>query len=542
VGAIGLGVVVAVRLGGSVRRRLASVSNALWDVVENDLAHMTASFREIAMGNLTAPRYVCARDTLPEGGEPEIEALLASYNGLVNALCEMSARIDDAANDAQRRKEAEERLVYVRQHDELTGLANRQLLQNHLESAISLHPSRAALAVAYVKVVGFKNIEDNFGHDAGNELIRQAAERLAGALGGAHALARGGVDEFIVLLEDVLDAQDAGDRLTRIIAGVSDAYVVGQRNVFVRLAASVSTYPRDGATAEELLRNAHTALEFAEDRGHADVSVYAPAMRHESVQRLTVATDLEHAFRSGQFELYYQPIVDVRAGRISRFEALLRWRHRELGLLAPKAFIDVAEATGIIDHIGEWVLHDACRQARSWLDRGHDVCVSVNVSARQLYGAGLLNAVDGALAQSGLPADHLEVELTENMILRNRESAVETLSALQKRGVHLAIDDFGTGYSWYGYLRYFAPNTLKLDRMFVANINRNPVDQSIAQAMIVLGHELDLKVIAEGVEERSQMLTLRRLDCDEMQGYLFAPPMTPADCERLLREGVPGIA
>ncbi|HKU66808.1 MAG TPA: bifunctional diguanylate cyclase/phosphodiesterase [Candidatus Baltobacteraceae bacterium] len=540
VAALLLGLLVAVRLGASLRRHLGTVTRAISDVVHDDLAHVTASFRNVARGDFNAPAYVCTRTTIAESGGRELAALAASYNRLIGGLAEMANRIEDAAADARRRQQAEERLSYVLYHDEATGLPNRELLCKHLDSRLARGADGdAPLAVAYIKLEGFKKIGDSFGHATAIDLIRSAGERLAKTLQPGDTLGRDGVDEFVVLLDGVGDGAGAAARVASMVDAISKPFNLADREVSVSAVAGLSVFPGDGRNGDELLRNADTAMDFTADVRHAKLSVYDDTMRTQSLQRLAIETDLQRALSTGEFQLDYQPVVNVQRRRITGFEALLRWHHPRLGTLAPSAFLDVAEQTGIIEPLGAWVLQTACAQVQQWRSSGYDVRLAVNVSMRQLHEGTLFRIVSDALRASGLAPGALELEFTESMILKERETAASTLAALRDAGVRFAIDDFGTGYSWYGYLRYFVPHTLKIDRSFIVNVAQNRFDEAIANAMIMLGHSLQLNVVAEGVESTEQMLTLHKLQCDEMQGFLFAKPATARECERMLREKIP---
>jgi diguanylate cyclase (GGDEF)-like protein len=541
IAALGLGSFVAFRLAGSLRRRLGAVSRALGEVVRVDLTQVAASFRNIAMGDFSTPRYVCSREKLEETGGGELAALAKSYNGLIAGLAEMSHRIDDAATDAQRRKYAEERLSYLQHYDEITGLANRELLRKQLELVIASPASGKSVAVVFLRLEGFKKISDSFGHAAGNELLRLASQRLDGRLRQSDAIARGGTDEFIVLLDPVESRENATADVSSMVDAIGQPFNVDGREIVATATAGISIFPGDGSDADELLRNADTAMDAARDSGSGRVLAFAPAMRKQSLERLALETDLQRALVAQEFEVHYQPIVNVAQNRISGVEALLRWRHPRLGLLSPSAFIDVAEETGIIVPLGTWVLQNACAQAQRWRGQGHHVRLSVNVSMRQLHSGALYDTVHEVLRQTGFPAHSLELEMTESLILKERETAASTLSALKDLGVRLAIDDFGTGYSWYGYLRYFSPDTLKIDRSFVMDVTRNPFDEAIASAMILLGHSLELNVIAEGVENGNQVLTLHKLGCDEMQGHFFSKAVSAGRCAQLLADGAGGL-
>lgn len=535
VAALGFGIVVAVRLGSSLRRRIDDVSNAMSEVVTGDLPQITTSFRNIAAGDFTAPRYVCTRNEIAETGGREAARMAATYNRLVRGLGELSFRIGDAATDAQRAREAEARLSYLSSYDETTGLPNREHLREHVESAVEGPARTARFGVASIKLEGFKKIDSSFGREAGRALIQLAAERLVHAARETDVVARGDIDEFFVLLHPLSGPDDAVRVASALRDVVAAPYMLDHGEAFVDATAGLSLFPAHGRNADEILRNAETAAAAARELSSAGPVLFSPAMREHSVERMAVETALQRALPAHEFEVHYQPIVKVDQPRgILGFEALLRWRHPRLGLLQPSSFIPVAEDTGLIESVGAWVLQAACAQTQTWRERGHDVRVSVNVSMRQLRRPDFLRSVRGALHDTGLPPHALELELTESFILKERDTAVRTLSALKSMGVRVAIDDFGTGYSWYGYLRYFSPDSLKIDRSFVSDITSNPFDEAIVNAMIRLGHSLHLNVIAEGVDDAGQLLTLHKLGCDEMQGYLFARPAPAEQCEHLL--------
>lgn len=534
-GAMGLAIVTATRLGGSLRRRLGAVSNALSDVVRNDLVQLDASFRNIAAGDFTAPRYVYARRPIEDTATDEPGLLAQSYNELIGGLSEMSHRIDHAVAEARRRVEAEERLAYLEQYDDVTGLANRRLLHVELDHALGAGDrSDDHLAVAYLGLLGFKKVEDSYGHAFAQRVLRFIATRLGGSLRETDLAARGGSDEFIVVLDPVGGRGDALDLTRRLVNALSRPFVLDGRELPVNVSAGVSLHPYDGHDADELLRNANTAMSYAKESGIGEVVLYASRLRARSIERLTLESDLQHALDQSEFEVYYQPIVNVPAGRIHSFEALVRWRHPRLGLLEPASFIDVAEDTGTIEKLGSWVLETACTQAQQWRSDGFDIGISVNVSIRQFRGD-IFGNVEQALHRTHLPPQSLELELTETVLLTDRHSVSRTLGDLKHLGVRLAIDDFGTGYSSLAYLRTFPLDGLKIDRSFVSDITTKPYDQAIANTIILLGHSLGVRVIAEGVEDQEQAAVLRRLGCDAMQGYFFGKPVPAAACLPLLQ-------
>lgn len=539
-GALGLAIVTAVRLGGSLRRRLGAVSDAIAEVVRNDLVQLDASFRNIAAGDFTAPRYLYARRPIEDASSDEIGQLAQSYNDLLLSLRDMSQRIDQAVHEARRRREAEERLAYLEQHDDVTGLANRHLLHMELDHAVHAPDRRREhLAVASFGLVGFKKIEDGFGHAFAQQVLRFMAGRLCGALRDTDMAARGGTDDFFVVFDSVSGRAEAVDLARRLINALSRPFVLDGRELLVNVSAGVSMHPHDGEDADELLRNAKTAMSYAKESGSGEVEIYASGLRRRSLQHLTLESDIQRALSESEFEVHYQPIVNVAARRIDAFEALLRWRHPRLGLLEPASFLDVAEESMAIEVIGSWVLQTACAQAQQWRSQGFDIGMSVNVSMRQFRGD-LFTIVERALWQTDLPAESLELELTETLLLTDRRRAVDALAHLKQLGVRLSIDDFGTGYSSLAYLRTFPLDGLKIDRSFVSDITRGSYDRAIANTIILLGHSLGVRVVAEGVEDADQAEMLHKLGCDAMQGYFFGRPAPAAQTLELLKASLSG--
>jgi len=534
VGAVALAVVVAVRMGGSLRRRLGRVSNAIADVVGGDLHRLDRSFRNVAQGDLTAQRYVCERRKIDDRGSDEVALLAQSYNRLIDGFHELSQRIDESVLDARRRRDAEERLQYLQEYDEITGVPNRHLLHAALEQAIRAHPPGAGpIGVAYLGLLGLDKIQDSFGREFSERVLKLIAGRLSESLRESDMPARAGYGEFIALLNPLDELEHALELTHGLIGSVSRPFNLDGRDLLVNASAGLSLYPRHGLDADELLRNASTAMSYAKDSGAGEVALYTPRLRSQSLERVTIESDLQRALNEREFELHYQPIVDVPNRRIDAFEALLRWRHPRFGLLEPSSFIDVAEDSGTIETLGAWALETACEQAERWHQCGHDVGISVNVSMRQFRG-NLFKMVQSALSSSRLPANRLELELTESLMLTDRQGAEEVLSLLKRLGVRVAIDDFGTGYSSLGYLRTLPLDALKIDRSFVSDIEYKSYDEAIARTIILLARTLGVRVIAEGVERVGQAAVLHKLGCRQMQGYFFGKPSPAADCLRML--------
>jgi len=446
--------------------------------------------------------------------------------------------------DITERKEAEERIRHLAHHDELTGLPNRSLIRDRLDQAV-LNAQRNGkhLALAFVDLDGFKLVNDGLGHNAGDELLKVVGRRMGACLRRNDTLGRLGGDEFVILLPDVSgEAVAITPVLEKIRQAVTEPVLIGDQAVQVSCSMGVAMFPRDGDDPKTLMMNADAAMYRAKDLGSNNFQFYTREMNASVEEKLMLLEGLRKAFDStqaglpgvgtapaGQFSLLYQPKVDLRTGRIFGVEALIRWRHPEHGMVPPPRFIGLAEESGLIVGIGEWVLRTACRQAQLWRAAGLEpLTVSVNVSARQFEERHLVDRIAGALRDTGLPPEALELEVTESLLMRDLNQAIERMRALKDMGISLSIDDFGTGYSSLSALKSFPISTLKIDKSFVRDLAHSLDDQAIALAVISLGHRLHLRVIAEGVETEEQREFLVANECDEMQGYLFSPPV-PAE-------------
>jgi len=450
--------------------------------------------------------------------------------------------------DITERKLAEERIFHMAHHDELTGLPNRNLMHDRIDQAIRNAARHGeGVALAFVDLDGFKLVNDGLGHKAGDELLKVVSRRMGACLRRNDTLARFGGDEFVILLPD--QGQDPAaltPLLEKIRVAVTEPVEVGGQAVQVSCSMGVVMYPQDGADASALLMNADAAMYRAKDLGSNNFQFYAREMNASVEEKLMLLDGLRHALQetladSGEnrFHLLYQPKVDLKTGRIFGVEALIRWHHPEHGVVSPQRFIGLAEESGLIVQIGDWVVRTACRQAQTWRACGlPPITVSVNVSARQFEEARLVDRVAAALQDSGLPPELLELEVTESLIMRDLPKAVEKMRELKAMGVSLSVDDFGTGYSSLSALKSFPISRLKIDKSFVSELADNPDDQAIAMAVISLGHKLNLKVIAEGVETEQQCAFLRANECDEMQGYLFSKPVTAGEIEDMVEEHI----
>ena len=435
-------------------------------------------------------------------------------------------------------KESEARLDQLAHHDPLTGLPNRLLLDARAEHALSrADRHQGKVAVLFIDLDRFKNVNDTLGHPAGDLLLQQVARRISACVRKQDTVSRLGGDEFTVLLEEVDDAGDIGMVARKILGALSEKLVLFGHEVFISGSIGISLYPDDGTDVTTLFKNADSALYRAKDQGRDNYQFYTEELTAQAQARLEVENDLRQALDAGQFELHYQPQVDLRSCRINGMEALVRWRHPRRGLLLPAEFIPLAEETGLIIPLGQWVLATACVQAKAWLDAGLDmVPVAVNLSPRQFQQKDLVERVAATLAESGLPASYLELEITEGLAMYNVEASIAVLHRLKALGVHIAIDDFGTGYSSLSYLKRFPIDRIKIDLSFVRNITTDPDDAAISEAIITMSHSLSHKVVAEGVETEAQREFLAQRHCDEMQGHHYSRPAPAAEMERMLRE------
>jgi diguanylate cyclase (GGDEF)-like protein/PAS domain S-box-containing protein len=440
--------------------------------------------------------------------------------------------------DITERKVAEQRIRHMAQHDDLTGLPNRSLIRDRLDHAIGhAKRKRRCVAVAFIDLDSFKLVNDGLGHNAGDELLKVVAARMQGCVRRQDTLGRFGGDEFVIILSDLDDNPLAiTPVLEKVRQAVTEPVLLGGQEVQVSCSMGVVMYPRDGEEPNSLMMNADAAMYRAKEMGKNTFQFYTREMNASLEEKLVLLEGLRNALDEQQFSLLYQPKVDLRSGLILGVEALIRWRHPEHGMVSPQRFIGLAEESGLIVAIGEWVLHSACRQAMAWRADGlAPVTISVNVSPRQFEEKRLVERVAQALRDSALPAGDLELEVTEGLIMRDLAQAVGKMGELKAMGVSLSIDDFGTGYSSLSALKSFPISSLKIDKSFVSELADNPDDQAIALAVISLGHRLNLRVIAEGVETEQQRRFLQENDCDEMQGYLFSRPLPPDEVAALLR-------
>jgi diguanylate cyclase (GGDEF)-like protein/PAS domain S-box-containing protein len=440
-------------------------------------------------------------------------------------------------NDVSQSMRYQNALEYQANHDALTGLPNRNLLNDRLRRAISSAQRHEDLmALVFVDLDHFKFINDNLGHDVGDIVLKAIADRLASCLRDADTAARPGGDEFLLILVEQESTESISAVIRRILEVIALPIPINGRDLHITCSIGISIYLQDGDDVSTLLKNADTAMYHAKERGRNNFQFFNHAMNQRVHERFMLESSLRHAIADDNLTLLYQPQIDINSGRMIGMEALLRWHHPELGLIEPARFIPIAEESGLIMVIGEWVLRTACAQNKAWQDAGlPPVNMAVNLSARQFRHDKLAEMVGAVLAETGLAAQYLELELTESLALEDSQKFMLTLKQLKQLGLQLAIDDFGTGYSSLSYLKHFPLDRLKIDISFVRSIVSDAGDAAIARIIIMLGHSLHLKVIAEGVESEDQLDFLREQGCDEMQGFLYSEPLTAAALECLLR-------
>ncbi|WP_151634155.1 EAL domain-containing protein [Noviherbaspirillum aerium] len=446
-------------------------------------------------------------------------------------------RYDGIAIDISERKQYEARIEYLADHDALTSLANRNLLGDRITQAMA-HARRNAqmLALLFLDLDRFKSVNDSLGHMLGDNLLLEVSNRLRQVVREGDTVARQGGDEFIILLTDIQRPQDVAAVAQKIFDVFEKPFLVKNHELFITTSIGATLYPDDGEDIQTLLRNADTAMYRAkEEQGNA-FQFYSAEMSVRALERASLERALRRALERNEFELFYQPKVDVPSGRIIGAEALIRWHHPDMGLVPPTRFIPMAEEIGLIVPIGNWVIQTACAQNRAWQDAGlPPISISVNLSARQFNQEGLVQSVADALDSMGLEAHHLELELTESIVMNSAELFINKLHELQNLGVQLSIDDFGTGYSSLSYLKRFPLHHLKIDQSFVRDLATDADDAAITSTVISLGHSLNLRVIAEGVETEEQVAFLREHQCDEMQGYFFSKPLPAGEFAHLLQ-------
>jgi diguanylate cyclase (GGDEF)-like protein len=453
----------------------------------------------------------------------------------ITLLTELAANISYALEYIKK----EEKLNYLAYHDVLTGLPSRNLLLDRLTQALTnAHRHRNRLGVLFIDLDHFKNVNDSLGHHAGDILLKQVAAMFSACMREGDTVARLGGDEFVVILESMAAEDDAWIVSQKILQLLTTPLTIENHEILVTCSIGIALYPKDGEDAKALLQSADGALYLAKNKGRNNAQFCTAEMNTIALERLTLENDLRKAINRQEFLLHYQPRVDIVSGEITGMEALVRWQHPVQGLLYPTQFIPVAEESGLIVPLGEWVLRTACKQNKAWQLAGlKPVNIAVNLSARQFKQQDLVELIICILKETELDPSYLELELTESMVMQNIEATIATLNKFKAIGVKLSIDDFGIGYSSLNYLKHFPIGFLKIDRSFVRDVTTNRDDAIIAKIIISMAHDLGLKVIAEGVETEEQKSFLCLHSCDEMQGYFFSVPIPAEEFEILLKEG-----
>lgn len=443
-------------------------------------------------------------------------------------------------SDIAHRKATEDQLEFLAYHDPLTRLPNRLLLRDRLEQAVAVAMREDTLvALLFIDLDQFKNVNDTLGHETGDQLLLDVAERLGNGVRDTDTICRLGGDEFVILLTNLHDMDTATTVAQKILDHLADPFAIGTHALNISASIGISLYPDDGTDFDILLRLADTAMYHAKDCGRNTYRFYTEQLNIHARERMHLQSGLRRALEQHEFMLHYQPQFDLQSKRLTGVEALIRWNNPELGLVPPAKFISAAEDNGLIVPIGEWVLREACRQNRKWQEDGYEpFTIAVNLSALQLRHGNIAELIVRVLDETGLEAAWLELELTESILIQNADYVLEIVKKLKKIGIRLSIDDFGTGYFSLPYLKRFAVDKLKVDQSFVHNMVVDPDNAAIVHSMIQLGHSLKLKIVAEGVETREQAEYLQHEGCDQAQGYLYSHPVPTDEIAGLLKKSV----
>ncbi|MDX1366566.1 putative bifunctional diguanylate cyclase/phosphodiesterase [Pseudomonas sp.] len=477
-------------------------------------------------------------------------AILVKRSGSEAAIEDSAAPIHDSSgqirgavivfHDTTAAQAMTMKMAHLAQHDFLTNLPNRVLLNDRIAQAISLAERQGtSLAVLFLDLDNFKHINDSLGHAVGDQLLQSVTRCLSTCVRNSDTVSRQGGDEFVVLLSEAHDAQDSALTAEKILAALTSPHAIGQHELHITTSIGISIYPADGRDAETLIKNADTAMYQAKDRGRNNYQFFTQDMNVRAVERQLIESHLHHALERQQFVLHFQPKINLSSGAITGAEALLRWRHPRWGLVPPARFISIAEDCGLIVPIGRWVLREACAQAKLWQNASAEpTTVAVNISAQEFRHRDFIAGVRAILSESGLAPGILQLEVAERVLMRDAKASIEILHQLKDMGIQLAVDGFGTGFSSLSYLNRFPLDTLKIDRSFVQEIGSTDGTGIIVRAVIAMGSSLNHRVIAEGVEQQSQLAFLQEQLCEEGQGYFFSRPLEVAQFAALLQTGI----
>ncbi|UJF31658.1 EAL domain-containing protein [Paenibacillus hexagrammi] len=436
------------------------------------------------------------------------------------------------------KRQAEEKIVHMAYHDSLTNLPNRLKFQEHLKDSFAkAESSDTLLGVLFFDLDRFKIINDTLGHHAGDQLLQHIASKLSEYVGDKHTVARFGGDEFIILMTGVNSIDEITDFARGIPECLKEAFYFEKQELYITASIGISLYPHDGNNVESLIKNADVAMYKAKEKGGNIYELYHPDMNMRSMHRLNLEIELRKAIEREEFMVYYQPLVDLTTGSIFGMESLVRWKHPEWGMVSPGEFIPLAEETGLIIPLGNWVLKQACIQNTKWNSLGlAPLCVSVNISVNQFMQTGFVQFIEDTLKQTGLTPNLLCLEITESVAMKNVSFIMETMDKLRMLGVQISIDDFGTGYSSLSYLKRFRVHTLKIDQSFIRDVTTDEDNAAIVTALIAMSQQLKIKSLAEGVETPEQLAFLRERGCNEIQGYIFSTPLPAESFENLIKE------
>lgn len=438
--------------------------------------------------------------------------------------------------DVTDRKRSEETIHHLAYHDALTDLPNRRMYVQQLsKEMMQAKRFQSTLAVLFLDMDRFKDVNDSFGHDVGDLLLVEAAKRLQGCLKPGDVVARLGGDEFTVMQTQLQDRSEAAALAEQIMNQLQRPFELDGHVFNVSCSIGIALYPQDGDNPEDLLKRADTALYTVKSRGKNGYDFFDPTMEAKSLERILMENEMRKAIEQEQFQIYYQPKIDIATGGMTGMEALVRWVHPELGIIPPNRFIPIAEETGMILALGEWILKQACRQNKLWHDQGYTLKVSVNLSARQIYQKDLVEMIKDILRETNLSPDWLELEITESIFVK-MEEATAVLQQIRDIGIEISIDDFGTGYSSFSYIKSLPVDTIKIDASFIRDIHHNQESQAIVKAIVTIAQSLNMNVIAEGIELDDQVAALKENGCDHGQGYLFSKPLTTDDFDQFLRQ------
>ena len=466
--------------------------------------------------------------------------LLFRYHQLTSALEQkIKQRTVEVTSKNEQLEEAVHQMKHMAYHDVLSGLPNRRLFLEKLESAISAAKNNSQkLAVVFIDLDRFKNINDSFGHEFGDLLLQGFSQKIKENLRSNDIISRQGGDEFTLILNNIHVEKDIAPMIHRLQSSLADPLTIKGQELHISMSIGIAVYPKDGETTDELLKHADSAMYSAKEKGKNNYQFFSDDMAFTASRKIALENDMRHAISNGEFILHYQPQVRTATGEVIGMEALIRWQTADGRIISPEEFIPLAEETRMILPIGEWVLSTACEQAKKWHDSGYpELKLAVNLSPLQFLHDDLMDTVRQALEKTGFSASSLELEITESVAVDDAEKAISRMQALRELGVRIAIDDFGTGYSSLSYLKRFPLNNLKIAQPFVQDMATNSHDKSLVKAMIFIAHSLDMSVIAEGVETAEQLALLKRLDCDEIQGYFFSKPLTAEKFSELLVNG-----